>query len=178
MKHLLPASVLFVFLSACTSGDLIIDTAESESHYKLGIEFAKLSLYKNSLEEFDLAIKHDPNNLKVYRKKGLVHFGLKQHDLAQEAFEAVLSQEPENVQVHINLGMVFYVKGKKEKARKEWEQAISIQDGDNDSRAFNNIANIYKEEKKYDKGIEYYQQAIVQEPNNSIYLNITIKMRK
>ena len=147
MKLLSLVFFLSVFLVSCTSGEIKVDSAESESHYNLGLEFAKMSLYKNSIEEFDLAIKHDPNNLRAQRKKGLVNFGLKQYDAARTAFDKILSREPNNVQVHINLGMVFYAKGKTDKARKQWEHAISIQETDNDSKAFNNIANIHKIEK-------------------------------
>ena len=143
-KYLPPAFFLSVFLFSCTSGEIKVDIAESESHYNLGLEFAKMSLYKNSLEEFELALKHDPNNQKARRKKGLVHFGLKQYDAAKTSFDNILSVEADNVQVHINLGMVYYAKGETDKARKQWEHAIRIHETDNDSKAFNNIANLYK----------------------------------
>ena len=62
--------ISITIISACTSNDVKIDVKESESHYSLGLEFAQLNLYKNALEEFDLAIKFNPENSKIYRKKG------------------------------------------------------------------------------------------------------------
>ena len=72
-RSLLPllfSSLLF----ACSSQDTKIDAKQSQSHYKLALEFAQLSLFKNALEEFDLAIKFNPENPKIYRKKGVLLF--------------------------------------------------------------------------------------------------------
>ena len=142
--------------------------AQSQVHYDLGIELAQYSLYQNSLEEFALALKFDPGNVKAYRKKGLIHFGLKQYDKAEKLFDKTIALDPGNVQAYINLGMVKYAKGEKAEAKKQWEYAIDIKNGDNDAKAFNNIANLYKEEKNYDKAIEYYESAGKIDPKNTM----------
>mgnify|MGYP001367106843 CR=1 FL=1 len=122
-------------------------------------------------EEFDLAIQFDPGNSDAYRKKGLVKFGLKQYEEAEKLFKKVISLDPENVQAYINLGMVKYTTGNKVDAKKLWEKSIDIKKDDDDSKAINNIANLYKEEKNYDKAIEYYRLAINNSPKNSMYMN-------
>ena len=90
--------VLLVFIlivSACTSNDVNkVDVRESKVHFNLGIEFAQLNLFKNALEEFDLAIKFNPKNPEVYRKKGLVLFAMKRYDDAQENFEKTIKIDP------------------------------------------------------------------------------------
>jgi hypothetical protein len=66
-------SLLLVLLSsllfACSSQDTKIDEKQSQSHYKLALEFAQLSLFKNALEEFDLALKFNPETRKFIAKK-------------------------------------------------------------------------------------------------------------
>ena len=62
MRNLLFFALITSFFTACNSKDVKIDLKKSESHYQLGLEFAQLSLFKNALEEFNLAIKFNPEN--------------------------------------------------------------------------------------------------------------------
>ena len=66
-------NIFLVFISiifACTSNDVNkADLKESKSHFYLALEFAQLNLFENALEEFDLAIKFNPKNPELYRKK-------------------------------------------------------------------------------------------------------------
>ncbi len=73
-------------LFSCSSEKKKVDPAQSTIHYNLALELAQYSLYENSLEEFDLAIKFDPGNIMAYRKKGVVLYGLKQYDKAENLF--------------------------------------------------------------------------------------------
>ncbi len=157
MRRLFFCVLLALFLFACTSQDLKIDTKQSQSHYKLGLEFAQLSLFKNALEEFDLAIKFNPEDSKLYRKKGILLFGMKKYEEAKINFLKTIEYNPNDVQAHINLGMVYYTSGNKNEALKIWEHAIELNPDDNDSKALNNIGNIYKAKNQIPKAIEYYQ---------------------
>ena len=147
MKFFLSLVFTLFALSSCVSEDTQVDPAQSKIHYDLALELAQYSLYQNALEEFDLAIKFDPGNINAYRKKGLVEFGLKQYEEAEKLFKKVISLDPENVQAYINLGMVKYTTGNKVDAKKLWEKSIDIKKDDNDSKAINNIANLYKKKK-------------------------------
>ena len=90
MGRLLFSVFLTALLSACTSQEVKIDTKQSQSHYKLGLELAQLNLYKNALEEFDLAIKFNPEDAKIYRKKGILLFGMKNYEEAENYDRASL----------------------------------------------------------------------------------------
>ena len=105
-KFILSFLLTIVVLFACNTQETEVNPVQSKVHYDLGIELASLFLYQNSLKEFELAIKFDPNNVKAYRKKGLVHFGLKQYDKAEKLFDKTIALDPGNVQAYINLGMV------------------------------------------------------------------------
>ncbi|MBT7935939.1 MAG: hypothetical protein HN722_07050, partial [Nitrospina sp.] len=83
-------ALLSSLLFACTSQDVKIDAKQSQAHYKLGLEFAQLSLFKNALEEFDLAIKFNPEDAKVYRKKGILLFGMKKYEEAKNNFQKTI----------------------------------------------------------------------------------------
>ena len=68
--------------------------------------------------------------MKAYRKKGLIHFGIKQYDKAETLFKKTIALDPENVQAYINLGMVEFSKRDKAEARRLWEYAIDIKSDD------------------------------------------------
>ena len=168
MKYCL---LVILILSACISKETKVNTHQSNIHYHLAIELAQNSLYQNSLDEFEKAISLDPGNIKAYRKKGLVYFGLRQYDDAEKLFVKAISLDPHNIQSHINLGMVKYYKGDKAEAKNLWLKSINFKSNDNDSKALNNIANLYKEEKNYKKAIEYYQSAINQSSKSTLLMN-------
>jgi len=168
MKYCL---LVILILSACISKETKVNSHQSNIHYHLALELAQNALYQNSLDEFEKAISLDPANIKAYRKKGLVYFGLRQYDDAENLFVKAISLDPHNVQSHINLGMVKYYKGDKAEAKNLWLKSINFKSDDNDSKALNNIANLYKEDKNYKKAIEYYQLANNQDSRNTMYLN-------
>ena len=111
--------VLFsFFLFSCTSEDVKIDTKQSQLHYKLALELAQMNLFKNALEEFDLAIKFNPKDANIYRKKGVVLFRINRFKEAKNSFQKSIQLNPKDVQANINLGMVHYAAGNKNEALK------------------------------------------------------------
>ena len=87
MRNLFFSVLLSSLFFACTSQDVKIDVKQSKSHYNLAIELAQLNLFKNALEEFDLAIKFNPEDPKIYRKKGVILFGMKNYKEAKINFQ-------------------------------------------------------------------------------------------
>jgi|TARA_B110000438_G_C15783236_1_gene637228 tetratricopeptide (TPR) repeat protein len=165
--------LLSVLVSACKSGGSEgskIDPKKSNEHYLLAIEFAQYSLFQNSLDEFDLAIKYNPSDWKPYNKKGLIYFGTKNYTMAKEMFQKAAEINMSSTQILINLGMVEYMEGNKSSALSLWEKSVNLDLNDNDGKAFNNIGNIHKEEGELDKAIEYYEKAVSQE-RATLYIN-------
>ena len=160
-------------VSACSSGASVegkVDSEKSNEHYLLGIEFAQYSLFQNSLDEFDLAIKYNPDDWKSYNKKGLIYFGVKNYPEAKKMFQKASALNSKNSQTLVNLGMVNYMEGDKDGALSYWEKSISLNPDDNDSKSLNNIGNLYKEKGDNEKAVEYYEKAVSQE-KTSLYVN-------
>jgi superkiller protein 3 len=164
---------LILLVSACSSESSVdskVDPEKSNEHYLLGIEFAQYSLFQNSLDEFDLAIKYNPDDWKSYNKKGLIYFGLKDYTQAKQMFQKANALNPKNPQTFVNLGMVDYMEGNKDGALSFWEKSIDLSPDDNDGKPLNNIGNLYKEKGDIKKAIEYYEKAVGQEKSN-LYVN-------
>jgi superkiller protein 3 len=169
MKFFYQSLIFLLFLTACTQAKTSLDPVQAEEHYQRGIQFAQKSLLQNALKEFDLAIQFNPEHYNAYRKKGLILFGLRQYDQAKQMFLFVMQKEPGNVQALINLGMTNYVLGLKTESKEQWQQAISLHADDNDSKALNNLANLYKEEKNYSEAIQFYEKALLHEPGSALF---------
>jgi tetratricopeptide (TPR) repeat protein len=164
---------LAIWISACSSDTTVegkVDPEKSNEHYLLGIEFAQYSLFQNSLDEFDLAIKYNPDDWKPYNKKGLIYFGIKDYSQAKQMFQKAKALNSTNPQLLVNLGMVDYMEGNKDGALSFWEKSISLNSNDNDGKPLNNIGNIYKEKGDIEKAIEYYEKAVSQE-RSYLYIN-------
>ncbi len=168
-----PLLFLAFLVSACSSDTSVegkVDPEKSKEHYMLGIEFAQYSLFQNSLDEFDLAIKYDPEDWKPYNKKGLIYFGTKNYSQAKQMFTKAGTLNSKNPQILVNLGMVDYMEGNKDGALGYWEKSVSLNPNDNDGKALNNIGNLFKEKGDLKKAIEYYEKAAGHEKSN-LYLN-------
>jgi tetratricopeptide (TPR) repeat protein len=164
---------LALLVSSCSSGASVegkVDPEKSNEHYLLGIEFAQYSLFQNSLDEFDLAIKYNPDDWKSYNKKGLIYFGIKNYPQAKQMFQKANALNSKNPQLLVNLGMVDYMEGNKDGALSYWENSISLSPSDNDGKPLNNIGNLYKEKGEIKKAIEYYEKAVSQE-KSYLYIN-------
>ncbi len=170
---LFPFLFLATLISACSSGSSVegkVDPEKSNEHYLLGIEFAQYSLFQNSLDEFDIAIKYNPDDWKPYNKKGLIYFGIKNYPQAREMFQRASALNSQNPQILVNLGMVDYMEGNKDGALGFWEKSISLNPNDNDGKALNNIGNLHKERGDLKKAVEYYEMASNQDRSH-LYLN-------
>ena len=169
---LVPVFFIYLLFLACSSPSIEPgqNEAKSAEHYLLGIEFAQYSLYQNSLDEFDLAIKYDPGNWKAYNKKGLIYFGIKNYTQAKEMFLKAKALNTKNPQILVNLGMVDYMEGNKDGSLAYWEKSISLIPEDDDSKAYNNIGNLYKERGDLKKSVEYYEKA-VNKNKSALYIN-------
>ena len=171
MRNIIFLALITSLIFACSSNDIDVNNKKSESHYQLGLEFAQLSLFKNAIDEFDLAIKFNPNNPNIYSKKGLVLFAMSLYEEAKTNFEKTIKLNPQDTQAYINLGIVKYKSKNNKGALADWEKAVALKTDDNDGKALNNIANIYKYENNFNKAIEYYKRAITFEPGNTTFLN-------
>ena len=53
--------------------------------------------FARARDQFETALKKDPNYIKAYPKKGDCHFALKEYHKALEVYEQGLKKDPENV---------------------------------------------------------------------------------
>ena len=70
-----------------------LDSADTESHYNLGIAYKEMGLYDDAIAEFSLAAKDDSRNLDCTTLTGQCYVETGETDAAMQAFKSGLAHE-------------------------------------------------------------------------------------
>ncbi len=93
---------------------------------------------------------------------------------ASKILEKSLKQDSDNSQKLKMLAISQYNEKKYDEAEKKFNKLLK-EDGDNDFIYFNSLANIYRDQKNYEKSVDHYQKAIEANPKyETAYLNLAI----
>ena len=91
---------------------------EVKKHLATGYKLYRRGIYRKALQEFDQAIRIDPNNTKAYFWRGRVYGKREQFDDAISDFKKVIELKPDYVEAYDNLGWIY-------SRREEYEESIS-----------------------------------------------------
>jgi tetratricopeptide (TPR) repeat protein len=117
---LLAAAVL---LSGC-SGDREADTRQARRRYEAGAGFINQRLYEKAVEQFDLAIKFDPDYAEAYCDRGIARYMMGEHEWALRDFELAIEKDPTLGKAHFHRAILLDQDGKTEEAIGAYEDFI------------------------------------------------------
>ncbi len=122
-----------------------------------------------ALESYDRAIEFDPQNINVYINRGITYSTQEQHQQAIEDYKEAIALDARNVDSYISRGIAYSGLGKHQQAIQDYNNAIAIDPDNADayyakgftlvlqeeskqeaSEAFQQAANLYREEGKID----------------------------
>jgi len=118
------------------------------------------------LEDYNNAIRLNPNSAETYSKRGNIYSRLKKYDEAMEDHNKAIELNPKNAGAYNNRGVVYNALKEYEKAMEDYNKAIELYS--NSADIYNNRGNIYSGLKKYDEAIEDYNKAIGLNPKFSM----------
>ncbi|EUJ10162.1 type IV pilus biogenesis/stability protein PilW [Methylophilaceae bacterium 11] len=105
------AAMLAVVLSACVSQQSTnpynTDSAltnQARAHTELGAAYLQESKFEIALEEFNIALRNDPDYALAYNGLGLVYGTLGENAKADAAFQKALQLKPNSSESHNNYG--------------------------------------------------------------------------
>ncbi|OLN34016.1 tetratricopeptide repeat protein [Desulfosporosinus metallidurans] len=104
--------------------------------------------------------------IKTIYEKALKHLEYGELDEAEEALQLYLKENPSDAMAHNKLGVVFAKRPNRVEAKRCFNEALR-QDV-NLVHALNNLGNIAREEGELELAIEYYQKAIIIDPDYSL----------
>jgi len=135
-------------------------------HNNLGITYDRLERYQEAIEEFQKALKLDPDYLEVWNNLAVTFYNMGKLEDALKLLQKAIKLYPDSAEAHNNLGNLYAHAGKLDEAIKEFKEAIKINPGF--ARARNNLGNIYAEQKKSEEAIKEFKEAIRLDPNNAL----------
>ena len=124
--------------------------------------------------DYSKAIELEPENAENWYNRGVFHYNYGNDNEALNDLEKALKIDSLHVNAIIIMGIIFKMQEKIELAIKTYELGIFLEKTDPSSAAFcyNNRANIYRTQEKFDLAIDDYTKAIELVRDNSLwYLN-------
>jgi lipoprotein NlpI len=102
---------------------------QAQKYYMKGFEYHNQGLAEKAIEEYQKALKLNPNYIEAYMNIGAIYIDKKNYDQAIQQFKKVIELNYYYGKAHYNLGMVYLYKGEKEKAQEELKILKSMGSG-------------------------------------------------
>lgn len=166
------------------------DSKNLKNYYDRACCFEAFYMYKEALENIDIAIEYYNENTKAngitkyacFIKKGVILMRMEKYEEAKNIFEEAIKIEPNNPMAYTNKIAALGILKKYEEAIKfceENEKIIDKKDLYNiKGYLFQNQGNDYKKDNKNEEAIKCYKKAIEFYDIGIGYINITIENKK
>lgn len=103
----------------------------------------QLGNYSAAVEDFNRAIKINPNDAEAYSHRGAAELGLKKYQEAISDYNKALQINPQSAELYVNRGLVYGSMGNYQKAIEDYNQSIEI-NSEYDNAYFNRGVAYYK----------------------------------
>ena len=150
--------------------NLIEEVLKNEKNNSQALNlYAFVLYYQNNfnaaLEQWQKAIKINPNYIEAYNGRGNAYKNLKKFEEAVQSFKKAIQIEPRYFEAQINLGSVLIKLERFEDAIKNFDKVIDV--NNMASQAFHGKAYSLMKLKKYKEAIYNFNQSIKINPNDA-----------
>jgi tetratricopeptide (TPR) repeat protein len=147
-------------------------TLDSAELRQRGTAFMGRGDYLHAIEDFDQAIKLDPDNVDNYYQRGVAYLNDRRGTLALPDLSEVLRRNPQYVPALLVRGAMYVEEKEEAKARADFDMAVRADPSDGRTELV--IAGIYQSSKHYALAIEKYDHwldTFLKDPRVSSVLN-------
>jgi lipoprotein NlpI len=128
--------------------------------------------YDRAIQDYDQAIKLNPNYALAFLNRGNAYQNKDQYDRAIQDYDQAIKLNPNYALAFYNRGLAYDDKKQYDRAIQDYDQAIqdfdqAIKLDPNDAIAFYNRGNAYRNKGQYDRAIQDFDQAIKLDPNHA-----------
>ncbi len=120
---LIVPSILVVFLLVA---GLSCARKTADDHFRAGTRFFADGDYDQAIDEYNKAIKIDPNHINSHLNLGEAYYQKGMYEEAKGEYKFVLSLNNMHIKAHYNLGRTLAQEGKKEEAKEHYEFLKSV----------------------------------------------------
>ena len=108
--------------------DLIIKKEpEAYAYYNRGIDRSDLGNKQAAIDDYNMAIKINPNYADAYTNRGLAKSTLGNQQAAIDDFDIAIKFKPNNLQAYINRGWSNFLSNHNQGAIADWGKSISLE---------------------------------------------------
>lgn len=141
----------------------------SDEHERLGDHYLDKGNLVMAFVQYEKSQKINPDNTRIYYKKGLLSISAEKYEDAVKEFMEVLSKDPAHALAHQGLGQAFFQMKKYDEAEGHAQQALEFDESL--WQAHNLLGIIYNHKKRHDEAIPEYIAAIALKPNDGLLYN-------
>jgi tetratricopeptide (TPR) repeat protein len=121
----------------------------SQAYFSLGNVDLKAGKLDQALQEYDVALKRNPNLARAHLNKGIIFLRKNEYDQAEEEFHQELEINPNDDKAYNNLSAVYRLRGLYDQAIEAAQKAVNLKAYY--PEAYMNLALAYKEKGDYQK---------------------------
>lgn len=121
------AFLVLSFLLSCESRE---KKTSAEEYYRKSYQFIDAGYPREALELLNLAIEKDPSYFEAYHTRGVVHFLMKNYDMALSDFNRAITLQPDNSSPYVNRGSTYEKMKNMEMALVDYRKAARLGDKD------------------------------------------------
>src|SRR5208283_3419434 len=115
-----------------------------------------------AVEEFEQALKADPDLTVAELNKGIALLNLQKLPEAERALDTAAAKEPSNPRVWYNLGLLRRSQGKSAEAIEAFQRVLKLDPNDPDTHYF--LGTMYSQLQQYDKAIAEFEAVLRLQP--------------
>jgi tetratricopeptide (TPR) repeat protein len=164
-----PASDPDLSVSGCTA----VIQSGGKTHENLaaafnnrGLAYVKKGEYDRAIQDYDEAIRLDPNFAKAFNNRGAAYAAKGENDRAIQDYDEAIRLNPNEAIPFGNRGFAYDKKGQYDRAIQDFDKVIQL--NPNDAKAFYIRGLAYDHKGQYDRAIQDYDGAIRLDPNDAI----------
>lgn len=132
-------------------------------HNNLGMAYDRAEMYENAIEEFNEALRLDPEYIEVLNNLAVTYNRMGQPDKAVVKLKEALRFKPGYPEAHCNLGNVYASQENYEAAISEMEAALLLKP--DLALARGNLGTLYAEQEKLPDAIREFQETLKLDPD-------------
>lgn len=133
-------------------------------HNNLGMAYDRAEMYGNAIEEFNEALRLDPEYIEVLNNLAVTYHRMDLVDEAVERLKEALRLRPGYPEAHCNLGNIYASAGRFGEALAEFEAALTLHP--NNALAHYGLGNVYAEQERPAEAVREFQDALKLDPDH------------
>jgi tetratricopeptide (TPR) repeat protein len=130
----------------------------SDAYNSSGSAYAKLGQYQRAIEDFNQAIRLQPDDVAVHDNRGSAYYSMGQYQSAVEDYTMVIRITPNDSNAYNNRGNAYYGLGQYQRAIEDFNQTIRL--NQQDALAYNDRGFAYTQLGQYQPAIDDFNKAI------------------